>query len=134
MKTLLIAALFTLVTIPSMAAEDDIITNTTASIGNSAEEGGGAPRVIKNTGSLKKFVKSNLGIVQHRLGNQWIIDKESLECVSEEMRGDKAGACIVNAKLFGDKESIAMYAILVGEEDENGGISVRKIEFLKQSN
>lgn len=126
--------LFNLLAASAIASEKESEIVSTNPASRYAEEGGLERRIVENKGSLKNFVKSNLTIVQHRLGNQWIIDQDSLECVSEEMRGDKAGACIVNAKLFGSKESVSMFAILVGESDENGGIQVRKVEFLKQSN
>lgn len=88
----------------------------------------------KNSKSLKAYVKSQMASIQHSLGNQWIVNKSSLECASEEMRGAKAGACIIKANLFSNKDNEAMFAILVGEEDENGGMVVRKVEFLKQNN
>jgi len=83
---------------------------------------------------LKNYVLNNLGAVQTKVGQNWVVDASSLKCISIEMRGDEAGSCIITADSKTSADSKALYAVLVGEADENGGMHIRKIEFLKQSN
>lgn len=84
--------------------------------------------------SLKEFVDSRLFMLSAQLGPDWRVQAGSLECVSEKMRGQQAGVCIVKAESRRNESTKALYAILVGEADENGGMLIRGIEFLKQSN
>ncbi len=83
--------------------------------------------------ALKTFVIANIAAVQAKIGASRVVDVASLQCVSVDMRGDEAGTCIVSAISKTSSESTALYAILVGEADENGGILVREVEFLKQN-
>lgn len=84
--------------------------------------------------SLKDFVRSKLYMLSAEIGSDWRIERDSIECVSEKMRGQRAGVCIVKTQLRRDRSTKALYAILVGEADENGGMAIRGVEFLKQNN
>lgn len=121
MKTL-IASLMILASTSALASEvDDVLPQF-------ANDNGSA------TSALAKFVISNISQVESKVGSNWVLNLNSLNCVSKQIRGDEAGACIITAVSKTSLETEATYAVLVGEADENGGMQIRKIEFLKQNN
>ena len=104
MKTLLPTALIVFVTLPALA------------------DGRGP--------SLKIFLTANMAEVQKLAGANVKLDLRSADCVSRTVRGEKAGACIITGVAGSSK---MLYAVLIGERDENGGMAIRDVQFLKQN-
>lgn len=98
-----------------------------------------SPRVandnfIRLAGALSDHVIANIAVVRAKIGANWELNMNSLDCLSKNVRDQEAGVCLINAENKTNSETYAMYAVLVGEADENGGMKIRSVEFLKQSN
>ena len=133
-----IFVLFNLIVSSALASEKESSIET-RSTSRSAEEGGSIPandndKFIRTSGELNALVYKNLGLVREKVGKNWEVNFNSVECQSMFVRDSVAGTCLILANSKTSSDSHALYAILIGEADENGGMMIRKIEFLKQSN
>ncbi len=89
---------------------------------------------LRTSDVLEKHMIEHLDQVKEKIGVNWVINMNSIDCISRYMRGNPAGACLIHAVSKTSVDSTAMFAVLFGEADENGGLAIRKVEFLTQDN